>query len=119
MGRDRQAWVFRDTPPAGADSAVQNMFYRADKPLVPKHGNSLIVQFMVDGMKLQLCNLSFFDVRDVIVQADQVLTGGENFCEIWQGFAECGFGVDAIVKGQMPWGGGVREDVMGKAFFQF
>lgn len=80
-------------------------------PLVPKHGNSLIVQLVLDGMKLQKCMPSFFDARDAIIQADQVLTGGENFCDLWIGFAERGLGEDAHVDGRTPWGGGVRTDV--------
>lgn len=85
-------------------------FYRVDKPFVPQHGNSLLIQLVLNGMKLQPCSPSFFDARDAIVQADQVLTGGENFCDIWAGFAERGLGIDATVKGRTPWGGGVRED---------
>ncbi|KAH8981252.1 extracellular elastinolytic metallo proteinase [Lactarius akahatsu] len=80
------------------------------KPLIPKHGNSLIVQLVLNGMKLQQCRPSFFDARDAIIQADQVLTGGENFCDLWLGFAERGLGVDATVRGRTPWGGGVRTD---------
>ncbi|EGN97406.1 hypothetical protein SERLA73DRAFT_184099 [Serpula lacrymans var. lacrymans S7.3] len=80
------------------------------KPLVPIHGNSLIVQLVLNGMKLQDCHPSFFDARDAIIQADAVLTGGENFCELWEGFAERGLGVDATVVGKTPWGGGIRED---------
>ncbi|KAG5969557.1 hypothetical protein E4U55_002050, partial [Claviceps digitariae] len=66
-------------------------FYRvaeAGKPLVPKHGNSLIVQLVINGMKLQPCRPTFFQARDAIIAADQVLTGGENFCTLWKGFAE-------------------------------
>ena len=81
------------------------------RPLVPKHGNSLIVQLVLNAMKLQACRPSFFDARDAVIQADQVLTGGENFCDIWHGFAEKGLGVDANVQGRTPWGGGVRTDV--------
>jgi extracellular elastinolytic metalloproteinase len=83
----------------------------APSPLVPKHGNSLIVQLVMNAMKLQQCRPSFFDARDAVIQADQVLTGGENFCDIWHGFAEKGLGVDAKVQGRTPWGGGVRTDV--------
>ncbi|KAI0262120.1 Fungalysin metallopeptidase-domain-containing protein [Gloeopeniophorella convolvens] len=82
----------------------------APKPLVPKHGNSLIVQLVLNGMKLQQCRPSFFDARDAIIQADQVLTGGENFCELWLAFAEKGLGKDARVDGRTPWGGGVRTN---------
>ena len=87
--------------------------YAADgtkKPLIPKHGNSLIVQLVLDGMKLQPCRPSFFDARDAIIAADKTLTGGENFCELWEGFASRGLGVDADVKGRTPWGGGVRKN---------
>ncbi|KAF8197083.1 extracellular elastinolytic metallo proteinase [Pholiota molesta] len=68
-------------------------FYRSDKkgPLVPKHGNSLIVQLVLNGMKLQVCRPSFFDARDAIIQADQ-------------GFAARGLGVDATVINRTPWG---------------
>ena len=79
--------------------------------LVPKHGNSLMVQLVLDAMKLQQCRPGFFEARDAIIQADQVLTGGENFCDLWSGFAEKGLGVDATVQGRTPWGGGVRKDV--------
>lgn len=83
----------------------------APRPLVPKHGNSLIVQLVLNGMKLQPCNPSFFDARDAIIAADEVLTGGENYCELWAGFAQRGLGPDARVDGRTPWGGGVRTNV--------
>ncbi|KAI0028213.1 Fungalysin metallopeptidase-domain-containing protein [Vararia minispora EC-137] len=91
-------------------------FYRTptpgavDKPLVPQHGNSLAVQLVLNGMKLQPCRPGFFEARSAIIQADQVLTGGENFCEIWEAFASRGLGLDADVKGRTPWGGGVRTN---------
>jgi extracellular elastinolytic metalloproteinase len=80
------------------------------KPLIPKHGNTLITQLVLNGMKLQPCNPSFFKARDAIIQADQVLTGGENFCTLWQGFADKGLGPDARIEGQTPWGGGIRTN---------
>ncbi|KAL4072082.1 extracellular elastinolytic metallo proteinase [Scleroderma citrinum] len=96
-----------------------NDFYRPQEydrlgkplPLVPKHGNTLFLQLVITGMKLQPCSPSFFDARKAILQADEALTGGENQCEIWAGFAERGLGVDANVVGQTPWGGGVRSNV--------
>ena len=62
-------------------------------------------------MKLQTCRPTFFNARDAIIQADQVLTGGENFCVLWKGFASRGLGQDATVRDRKPWGGGVRTDV--------
>lgn len=65
----------------------------------------------MNAMKLQTCRPSFFDSRDAIIQADQVLTGGENFCLLWEGFASRGLGQDATVRDRTPWGGGVRTNV--------
>lgn len=84
---------------------------RSDGKLVPKHGNTLMVQLVITGMKLQPCRPSFFDARDAIIQADQVLTGGENNCTLWKGFASRGLGPDAKRQGGTPWGGGTRSNV--------
>ncbi|KAI0315490.1 extracellular elastinolytic metallo proteinase [Amylostereum chailletii] len=108
--------LYPPQPAADGSIPADNDFYRPQafdvtgkpKALVPKHGNSLAVQLVLNGMKLQQCRPSFFDARDAIVQADQVLTGGENFCEIWEAFALRGLGVDASVQGRTPWGGGIR-----------
>lgn len=97
------------------------------KPLVPKHGNTLIAHLLVEGMKLQPCRPSFVNARDAIIQADLVLTSGNNTCDIWKAFAErglvsriarlevtrltvCEQGPDAKTVGQLPWGGGVRSE---------
>ena len=39
-----------------------------------------------------------------------MLTGGENFCLLWTGFATRGLGVDAEVINKTPWGGGIRTN---------
>ncbi|KAJ1935481.1 hypothetical protein FBU59_005372, partial [Linderina macrospora] len=58
-------------------------------------GNSIALQIILDGMKLQPCNPTFIDARDAIIQAEQNLTGGKNKCAIWNGFAKRGLGVNA------------------------
>ena len=59
-------------------------------PLVPKHRNMLLLQLVTQGMKIQPCLLLFFNARDVILEADKCLTGGQNICKIWKGFSDRG-----------------------------
>ncbi|KAJ2730389.1 hypothetical protein IW152_005290 [Coemansia sp. BCRC 34962] len=58
-------------------------------------GNSIMLQILLDGMKLQPCNPTFIDARDAIIQAEKNLTGGKNKCAIWTAFAKRGLGVNA------------------------
>lgn len=58
-------------------------------------GNSLSLRLVSDGLKLQACNPGFVDGRDAILLADQLLTGGENECLIWNAFARRGLGLSA------------------------
>ncbi|KAJ1827596.1 hypothetical protein LPJ73_008735 [Coemansia sp. RSA 2703] len=58
-------------------------------------GNTLMLQLLLDGMKLQPCSPSFIDARDAILQAEQNLTGGKNQCAIWRAFAKRGMGPSA------------------------
>src|SRR5690606_33774520 len=58
-------------------------------------GNNLAIQLVMDGMKLQPCSPGFVDGRNAILQADQVLTGGDNQCMIWRAFARRGLGFSA------------------------
>ena len=76
----------------------------------------MVIRLILNGMKLQKCSPSFFEARDAIIQADEILTGGENFCELWAGFAEKGLGPDARVDGRTPWGGGIRTNVSRSSF---
>ena len=73
----------------------------------------LALALALSGMKLQPCLPSFFAARDAILDADHSLSGGENFCELWQGFAERGLGPKARVFGRTPWGGGFRVNDFG------
>lgn len=58
-------------------------------------GNNLALRLVMDGMKLQVCSPGFVDGRDAILLADELLTGGENQCLIWNAFARRGLGVNA------------------------
>jgi hypothetical protein len=58
-------------------------------------GNNLEFQLVLDGMKLQPCRPGFEDGRNAILMADTALTGGDNQCEIWRGFAKRGMGFSA------------------------
>ncbi|KAJ1959733.1 hypothetical protein GGI12_004181 [Dipsacomyces acuminosporus] len=62
-------------------------------------GNSVALQIILDGMKLQPCNPKFTDARNAIIQADQNLTNGKNRCTIWKGFAKRGLGPNARFNG--------------------
>ena len=58
-------------------------------------GNNLVMQLIMDGMKLQPANPSFLDARDAILAADVALTGGQYQGTIWQVFARRGMGYSA------------------------
>jgi len=66
-------------------------WYSADKTA----GNTLAIQVVIDGMKLQPCNPTFVSGRDAILQAEQNATGGKFKCAIWAAFAKRGVGVNA------------------------
>jgi extracellular elastinolytic metalloproteinase len=79
-------------------------------PRIPKHGNTLMLQLVINGMKLLQCKPSFINGRDSILQADLVLTGGENYCAIWRGFAARGLGPRASLTLPTPIGGGYHKE---------
>lgn len=58
-------------------------------------GNNKVLQIVVDALKLQPCNPSFVEGRDAILAADQAITGGQDFCMIWDVFARRGLGFNA------------------------
>jgi extracellular elastinolytic metalloproteinase len=58
-------------------------------------GNNVMTQLVIDGMKLQPCLPSMLEARDAIIMADELAYNGNNFCEIWKGFAKRGMGIGA------------------------
>jgi hypothetical protein len=94
--------------PHGVGYAWATMLWEVNWNLIDKHGfnpdsygdwttggNNLTLQLVTDGMKMQPCNPGFVDGRNAILAADMALTGGDNQCEIWAGFAKRGLGFDA------------------------
>lgn len=62
---------------------------------VPEDGKYMALKIVQDAMAIQPCSPSFLDARDAIVDADEALTGGDNFCEIWKAFSKRGLGPNA------------------------
>ncbi|KAJ3072649.1 Fungalysin/Thermolysin Extracellular metalloproteinase 5 [Quaeritorhiza haematococci] len=58
-------------------------------------GNTVLLQTVIDGMKLQPCNPSFIQARDAILLADRNNNNGAHQCDIWAGFAKRGLGFSA------------------------
>ena len=58
-------------------------------------GNNKVLQVVMDALKLQPCLPSFVEGRDAIIAADQAITGGQDYCMIWEVFARRGLGVNA------------------------
>ncbi|MBZ0112525.1 MAG: M36 family metallopeptidase, partial [Thermoanaerobaculia bacterium] len=102
--------------PHGVGSIWMQMLWEVHWELVARYGfdpdlytgtggNNLLIQLVVDGMKLAPCGPTFLTARDAILSADDVLTGngsagsGLNQCEIWRGFAKRGAGVAAVSGG--------------------
>ncbi|MFT7462405.1 MAG: hypothetical protein ACI9EF_000745 [Pseudohongiellaceae bacterium] len=57
--------------------------------------NDLLMQLVVDGMKLMPGNPNFLEARDSILAADIVAFGGAHLGELWEGFAKRGMGASA------------------------
>lgn len=58
-------------------------------------GNNIVMQLILDAMKLQPCEPGFVDGRDAILQADLIANGGVNTDRIWDVFANRGLGLSA------------------------
>jgi hypothetical protein len=96
------------TVPHGIGFVWNSMLWEVYWNLVAKHGynpdiygawstggNNLAVRLVSDGLKFQPCSPGFVDGRNGILAADLALTGGENQCAIWRGFAKRGLGFSA------------------------
>ncbi|QEC69938.1 T9SS type A sorting domain-containing protein [Panacibacter ginsenosidivorans] len=58
-------------------------------------GNSIALQLVIQGMKLQPCSPGFVDGRNAILKADTILYGASHAAAIWRAFARRGLGYNA------------------------
>lgn len=58
-------------------------------------GNTVALQLVSDGLKLQPCSPGMIDARNAILAADLAAYGGAHTCLIWETFARRGFGFSA------------------------
>lgn len=66
-----------------------------DKGVPKGDGRFVMMKILMDAMAIQPCSPSFIQARDAIIDADNALTGGDNKCLIWKGFAGRGLGPNA------------------------
>lgn len=69
--------------------------YASDVTSGTTNGSARVLQLVTDALKLQVCNPTFIDGRDAILQAEMATTGGADKCMIWRTFAKRGLGVAA------------------------
>jgi hypothetical protein len=58
-------------------------------------GNTVALQLVIQGMKLQVCSPGFVDGRNAILKADTLLYGASHSAAIWKAFARRGLGKNA------------------------
>jgi extracellular elastinolytic metalloproteinase len=59
-------------------------------------GNQRAMLYHNEGLQLSACSPGFTQLRDAIIQAAQVMHGGEDVCRLWSAFAGFGLGSDAV-----------------------
>lgn len=75
--------------------AYINKYGYDDNKYTGTGGNNKLMRVVLDGIKLQPCSPTFVSGRDAILAADQALTGGADYCMIWEVFAARGLGKNA------------------------
>jgi hypothetical protein len=69
--------------------------YSSDVTANTTNGSSRVLQLVTDALKLQVCNPTFIDGRNAILNAELATTQGADRCMIWRTFAKRGLGVNA------------------------
>ncbi|WP_449398829.1 M36 family metallopeptidase [Chryseobacterium wanjuense] len=62
--------------------------YSSDVMANTTNGSSRVLQLVTDALKLQVCNPTFIDGRNAILNADLATTGGVDKCMIWRTFTK-------------------------------
>ncbi|RKS95130.1 putative secreted protein (Por secretion system target) [Flavobacterium limicola] len=75
--------------------AYINKYGYDDNKYTGNGGNNRLMRIVLDGIKLQPCSPTFVDARNAIIAADQAITGGKDYCLIWEVFAARGLGFNA------------------------
>jgi hypothetical protein len=75
--------------------AYINKYGYDDNKYTGTGGNNKLMRIVLDGIKLQPCSPTFVSGRDAIIAADQAITGGKDYCMIWEVFAARGLGKNA------------------------
>lgn len=73
---------------------------------IPQGARYYMLKLILDSDALVPCYANHLHMRDAILLADRLLSGGANQCAIWKGFAKRGFGQDAV--GGSGWQGRVN-----------
>ncbi|MCT2560778.1 T9SS-dependent M36 family metallopeptidase [Chryseobacterium herbae] len=71
---------------------VEKYGYASDVTANATSGSARVLQLVTDALKLQVCNPTFIDGRNAILQAELATTGGVDKCMIWRVFAKRGLG---------------------------
>ncbi|WP_260446422.1 T9SS-dependent M36 family metallopeptidase [Chryseobacterium lactis] len=74
---------------------VEKYGYSSDVLANTTNGSTKVLQLIMDGLKLQVCNPSFIEGRDAILKAELATTQGADKCMIWNVFAKRGLGLNA------------------------
>ncbi|KAI9475595.1 MAG: Fungalysin metallopeptidase-domain-containing protein [Benjaminiella poitrasii] len=95
---DRLGFTEEWFPPTPSDpykAALDEEEINKIRDHITSNGNTLAVQLVLDGMKLQPCSPTFISARDAILEAEKQLTGGLYHCDIYRAFAKRGLGPGA------------------------
>ncbi|KMQ59985.1 metalloprotease [Chryseobacterium angstadtii] len=75
---------------------VEKYGYASNVTANANSGSARVLQLVTDALKLQVCNPTFVDGRNAILQAELATTGGVDKCMIWKVFAKRGLGSAAL-----------------------